>query len=152
MDTKNFYTFNEYMKRKEKLTASEEDYIEMIYRLCIENKYTRVGDLATALNVKPPSVSSMLKRLVEKEFIKHQEYGIIELNKFGYELGKTLYERHHTIESFLKLIYVEDNLLEEVEKMEHTLSDETVSSLKNLVDFFTENSNILKEYYKYCDR
>lgn len=55
-----FYTFSEYMKENP-LTVNEEDYIEMIYRLCQTTNHTRVNDLSNALNVKPPSVSNMLK-------------------------------------------------------------------------------------------
>ncbi|MDV3427800.1 MAG: Fur family transcriptional regulator, partial [Bacillota bacterium] len=36
MDKNDFYTFNEYMKKEDNsLTASMEDYLEMIYRLSL---------------------------------------------------------------------------------------------------------------------
>lgn len=149
MIPKNFYTFNEYMKNKNDLTASEEDYIEMIYRLCEDSYYTRVNDLASSLNVKPPSVSYMLKRLVEKEYIRHVDYGTIELTEKGNTIGKLLYERHYTIEQFLKILGIEDNILEEVEKIEHTLKPETVYAIKHLVYFFNANNDIYKKFHEF---
>ena len=59
----NFYTFNTYLKNEENLiTATMEDYIEMIYRLSEKEGFTRVGDLSKALNVQPPSISKMIKK------------------------------------------------------------------------------------------
>ena len=44
---KKFYTFNEYLRKNEKLLSpSEEDYMEMIYRLSLETGFTRVSILA----------------------------------------------------------------------------------------------------------
>ncbi|HOC09946.1 MAG TPA: DtxR family transcriptional regulator, partial [Bacillota bacterium] len=37
------------------LTASMEDYLEMIYRTCGEEGYARVNRLAERLNVRPSS-------------------------------------------------------------------------------------------------
>lgn len=145
MKIDNFYTFSEYMKDNE-LTIGEEDYLEMIYRLCLDNTYTRVSDLAQALNVKPPSVSNMIKRLANKKLIKHVEYGIIQLTKEGKKLGKYLLERHKIIEEFLILLNIKENILEETEKMEHTLSPETISHIKQLVAFFNNNSDVLTRY------
>ena len=57
--TKNdFYTFNEYMKKEDNcLTASMEDYLEMIYRLSLNTGFTRIHELSNVLNVKPPSAT-----------------------------------------------------------------------------------------------
>ena len=60
-----FYTFNNYLKNDSGLiTASMEDYIEMIYRLSKNKGFTRVGDLSKALNVKPASITKMIKNMV----------------------------------------------------------------------------------------
>ena len=59
--SEDYYTFNEYMKNNN-LTPSEEDYIEMIYRLTMENDKVQVKDISTKLNIKPPSVTKMIKK------------------------------------------------------------------------------------------
>ena len=63
-----YYTFNEYMKNNN-LTPSEEDYIEMIYRLSLEKENVKVKDIAHELNIKPPSVTKMIKKLGEKHTV-----------------------------------------------------------------------------------
>ncbi|QVK18659.1 metal-dependent transcriptional regulator [Mycoplasmatota bacterium] len=140
-----FYTFSEYMKENA-LTANEEDYLEMIYRLCQSTKYTRVNDLSNALHVKPPSVSNMLKKLSNKKLIKHVEYGTIELTIQGEEFGKALLDRHNCVEHFLKILDIKGNLIEEAEKIEHTLSQDTLQAIRKLVVFFEENDEVLKQF------
>ena len=55
MSDQEFYTFSEYMRKdQEILSPSAEDYMEMIYRLSKNQGFTRVNDLAMALNVQPP--------------------------------------------------------------------------------------------------
>lgn len=56
-----FYTFREYMDKN--LTASMEDYIEMIYRLSKDSGYTRIQELAKSLNVQPPSATKMIQKI-----------------------------------------------------------------------------------------
>ena len=77
MGIQEYHTFYDYMKQAN-LTASEEDYIEMIYRLAQPNKIEiRVNELATSLNIKSSSVTKMIKKLNEKNLIIYERYGKI---------------------------------------------------------------------------
>lgn len=145
-----FFTFREYMKKENKeLSASMEDYLEMIYRLSIKDGYTRVSELADFLNVQPPSVSKMLQKLSELSLVDYKKYGIIMLSRKGKKIGKSLLERHKIVESFLKLIGVEECLLEETEKIEHTVSPNTLRLINRLVEFFESRPEIAQELRKY---
>lgn len=131
----NFYTFNTYLKNEENLiTATMEDYIEMIYRLSEKEGSTRVGDLSKALNVQPPSISKMIKRLVMLDMTISPKYGYIKLTEVGKEYGLYLLNRHKTIEKFLSLIGVKESLLEETEKIEHVLNKETLECIMKFID------------------
>ena len=133
MQDKKFHTFKEDMDRT--LTASMEDYIEMIYRLSKDNGYTRINDLAKNLNIKPSSATKMIQKLSETDYLKYQKYGVIVLKEKGYNLGKNLLNRHNTVEEFLKLLKVKDeNILQETEKIEHTISDDTLKCIKNFLE------------------
>ena len=58
-----FYTMKGYtLLEHGQLTASMEDYLEMIYRMG-EEGYVRITALAQALHVKPPSASKMAANL-----------------------------------------------------------------------------------------
>ena len=100
--SEDYYTFNEYMKNNN-LTPSEEDYIEMIYRLTMENDKVQVKDISTKLNIKPPSVTKMIKKLDNKKLLNYKKYDNIELTSLGIKVGANLLNRHNTIRKFLEL-------------------------------------------------
>lgn len=147
---KQYYTFGEYIKLNN-LTPSEEDYIEMIYRLQLKDENVKVAKLAKVLNVKTPSASNMVKRLQSKELLEHESYGELNLTPKGYDIGKFLFVRHNTVSEFLNIIGVKTNLHEETEKIEHTLSIETLNNMMSLVKFFNENKDVLNAYQNYLD-
>jgi len=129
------------------MSASEEDYLEMIYRMSTENGgFTRVNDIAQTLHVKPPSVTKMIKKLKEIGFIDYKRYGSIKLTEKGIQVGSFLLYRHNTVKKFLSLINIEENLHEETEKIEHTISKITLEGLSKLTDFFYTNPEILQRY------
>jgi Mn-dependent DtxR family transcriptional regulator len=84
MNNKDFHTFSEYMKKEDdSLTASMEDYLEMIYRLSLNTGFTRVNELSAALNVQPPSVTKMVQKLAELDLLEYEKYGVLILRKRG---------------------------------------------------------------------
>jgi Mn-dependent DtxR family transcriptional regulator len=88
-----FHTFRGYQLESSKsgnLTSALEDYLEMVYRLCVKNNYARVGQLAELLNVKPPSASKMISKLAMLGYVVFDRYEIIVLTDKGRELGSFL--------------------------------------------------------------
>lgn len=146
-----FYTFNEYMKKEDKsLTASMEDYLEMIYRLSIKNGFTRIHELSNALNVQPPSATKMVQKLAELKLLKYERYGILVLEQDGKSLGKALLDRHNIIENFLRILDISDSeILDETEKIEHTISKETAKCFKDFVNFINDNPQIINKFKVY---
>lgn len=148
MDNNNFYTFSEYMKKDDSfLTASMEDYLEMIYRLSSETGFTRISALSKALNVQPPSTTKMVQHLANLQLVNYEKYGVILLTDKGKELGSKLLNRHTIIESFMKIIGGDnEKSLEETEIIEHVLSDDTVLSFKKLIEFINQNPDVQHRY------
>ena len=116
-----YYTFNEYMKYNS-LTPSEEDYIEMIYRLSLSEDKIKLKEISTSLNIKPPSVTKMIKKLESKNLLIYRKYDYIQLTDIGKIVGKRLFDRHNVIYSFLETIGLKEYIHEETEKIEHTIS------------------------------
>ncbi|MGI5912348.1 MAG: iron dependent repressor, metal binding and dimerization domain protein [Syntrophomonadaceae bacterium] len=133
------------------VTASMEDYLEMVYRLASKNGYTRIGDLAAALNVQPPSASKMVQKLTDMGYMHFKKYGIIELSVTGYSLGKYLLQRHETLEQFFSILGVDEGLLEETEKIEHYITPETVKKITLLVKFTKKNPEWLRAFREFQD-
>ncbi len=155
---KEFYTVRGYalLKQNENvLTPSMEDYMEMAYRLGKDRGFTRTNDLAKALNVQPPSASKMVQKLAELGYLNYEKYGVIEFTEQGRETGEFLLQRHETIEEFLKIIGVVNHTLEDTEKMEHNISEETYKQITTFVQFMQDNpkwADAYKRYIAYTQR
>ncbi|MDD3169380.1 MAG: iron dependent repressor, metal binding and dimerization domain protein [Eubacteriales bacterium] len=145
MKNNNFRTFQGYMKQEEHLlSASMEDYLEMIYRLSKDTGFTRINELSEALNVHPPSATRMVQKLGLMNLLQYERYGVIILRAEGKKLGELLLLRHNIIEAFFRLIGAKaETLLAETEKVEHTLSDETVKCFEQFIAFIEENPDVL---------
>ena len=139
------------MKKNESLlTASMEDYLEMIYRLSLKSGFTRINELSDALNVHPPSATRMVQRLGKQDLLKYEKYGVIILKEEGKLLGEHLLQRHNTIESFLKTMGIsEDLLLIETEKIEHTISEATAKCFGDFISFIKNKPEVLNDYNEY---
>ncbi|NMA03801.1 MAG: Fur family transcriptional regulator [Clostridiales bacterium] len=150
MMKRDFFTFSEYIKRDQKLlTPSMEDYVEMIYRLSGSNGYTRINVLSNALNVQPPSVTRMVQKLAEIHLVNYERYGVITLTEKGKLKGSMLLMRHNIIEGFLKSIGVSKDILEETEKIEHTIGRETLKCMASYLSFLKDNPHIEKKFKTY---
>ena len=143
-----YYTFNEYMKYNS-LTPSEEDYIEMIYRLSLNEDKIKLKEISTSLNIKPPSVTKMIKKLESKNLLIYRKYDYIQLTDIGEIVGKRLLDRHNVVYSFLETIGLKEYIHEETEKIEHTISIETLLRIDELINFFEENEVLLKKFREY---
>jgi Mn-dependent DtxR family transcriptional regulator len=151
MDNNDFRTFSEYMKKEDNsLTASMEDYLEMIYRLSMNTGFTRIHELSDALNVQPPSATKMVQRLGELNILKYEKYGFIMLEESGKKMGESLLKRHNTIEVLLSLLGVSRKaILAETEKVEHTISDETIKCFEDFISFIKDNPDIIIKFDTY---
>lgn len=151
MNQNDFYTFTEYMKKENNsLTASMEDYLEMIYRLSLNTGFTRIHDLSLALNVQPPSATKMVQKLAQLNLLKYEKYGMLILEENGKKLGELLLNRHNIIENFLRIFDIpESDILNQTEQIEHTLSTETTKCFQDFVEFVKNNPNIVNEFRNY---
>lgn len=127
------------------ITPAMEDYLEMIYRHSLENDHIRITELSKLLNVKDSSVSKMIQKLDKLKLLNYEKYKFITLTEHGKKTGKFLLKRHNTIEKFLMLIGIKNNILMETELVEHVLSCETINKIENL-NTFLESKDILEKY------
>lgn len=147
-----FYTVRGYSMmnaRDELLTASMEDYLEMIYRICKDDGYVRMNQLAKNLNVRPSSATKIVQKLKGIGMVYYQRYGIIQLTEEGRRMGKFLLNRHNIIEEFLKNIGTEDTRLKDTEMIEHGVSLPTLRNIFILNKFLLENPEIMAAFKEY---
>lgn len=112
------------------LSSSYEDYIETIYDLSqLGGGTVRSVDVANALGFSKASVARATKNLRELGYIEQERYGEITLTNMGREYGRHILTRHKVLRAFLidALGVDEKKANEEACKMEHTISEETMS-------------------------
>lgn len=136
-------------KQREVLSHSMEDYLEMIYRNSLEEAYVRINALAESLNVQAPSATKMVQKLGKLGLLHYEKYGIVQLTPEGERIGKYLLKRHEIIENFLKVIGVEEQLLVNVELIEHSVTTGALNKIKILNEFFETYPDILEKFEKY---
>lgn len=119
------------------LTATMEDYLEAIYDLDQKKKFIRVKDIAKRLDVKMPTVSSMLKTLNERGLVNYEKYEYVELTNDGVKVGKEMRRRHEVLRRFLtEILKIDFDVAdEEACMMEHALSGSTLDSLTDFMEF-----------------
>ena len=119
------------------LTPAMEDYLEAIFEIDQEKKVIRVKDIAKRMDVKMPTVSSMLKTLNSRGMVHYEKYEYVELTKNGAGVGKEMRRRHEALFKFLTEILKIDSETadEEACKMEHALGSTTLDSLTDFMEF-----------------
>lgn len=138
MDNKNeFYTLTGYKLLSDQcITAAMEDYLEMIYRLSLNEKFVTIKMISDHLHVRPSSVTKMCQKLVHLGFICMERYGSIYLSVCGEKIGSYLLWRHSLLERLLRFINGKDFSLKQVEKIEHFVDDITLNHIeKFLIEF-----------------
>jgi DtxR family transcriptional regulator, Mn-dependent transcriptional regulator len=119
------------------LTSVLEDYLEAIFDLDQEKKFVRVKDIAKRMDVKMPTVSSMLKTLNDRGLVNYEKYEYVELTQDGEDVGKEMRRRHEVLLKFLtEILEIEFDIADtEACKMEHTLSSATLDRLTDFMEF-----------------
>lgn len=131
-------------------TPSMEDYLERIYLLMVEKGYARVSDIAEHLGVHPSSVTKMVQKLDREGYLVYEKYRGLMLTNKGQKIGKRLVERHTMLESFLRLIGVDEaHVYEDVEGIEHHLSSNTLDCMTQFVEFFEDKPELMEQFRQF---
>lgn len=118
-------------------SASMEDYLEAIAILAEKGGPVKVTEIAKALGVKKPSVTSAVVKLSEAGLVKHKRYGQVELTPEGEEIARDVYQRHETLRHFLlEILNIDPKVAEEDAcRMEHSLSATSLDRLAKFLEF-----------------
>lgn len=130
-------------------SQSAEDYLERIHELIEEKGYARVVDIASSLDVKLTSVTSMVQKLDQLGFVNYQKYRGLVLTEKGKAVATSIQKRHETLSRFFSLFGLDERTQkQDIEGIEHHLSPATVDILSDLAAFFERNPETLKQFVK----
>lgn len=140
---------------EEALSSSVEDYLEAVYLLIEENEEVGTSDIASFLEIKPPSVSEMLRKLRDKGLVNYEKYSKISLTPRGKGIAKEVNKRHDDLVSFLKLLGVNEETAQlDACKVEHVVGDNTMGKLRKFLNFVNEapeEPTWLEHYKKFVE-
>lgn len=122
------------------ISQTEENYLKALFHLTnetAEKEEAGTNELAAYLEVKPASVSDMLKKLKEKEFVDYEKYGKISLTANGRKIAVDIIRKHRLWETFLyeKLDFSWDEVHEVAEQLEHIDSNKLIEQLERFLGF-----------------
>lgn len=128
--------------RRPDCTFRMEDYLEIIYELVQHKGYATLADVAEYLNVRPPSVTMMMRRLDQSGLLNYEKYRGIRLTEKGMDIAKIIHDRHSVLSEFLKMIGVSEKIAnEDAESMEHHLHTQTMQRLTELMHILKVDNN-----------
>jgi len=125
-----------YKANKQNITPVIEDYLKAIYSLRRSGESVRTVALATHLNVKPPTVTAMLKTLADLQLILYEPYRGVELTETGEQIALEIVRHHRLIELYLveALGFSWDEVHEEAEVLEHFISEKLEARIAAYLD------------------
>ena len=130
-------------------SQSAEDYLERIHELIEEKGYARVVDIASSLEVKQASVTSMVQKLGELGYLNYEKYRGLILTEKGLAVACQIQKRHETLSRFFSLLGLDaETQQRDIEGIEHHLSPATVEVLADLASFFEKNPETLQRFLR----
>ncbi len=126
---------------KPRLSESQEDYLKEIFKLRETNKSVSMQDLARKLDVRPPSVTGMIKKLCAMDLVEHEPYKGVQLTETGEKIALEVLRHHRLLELYLArhLNYSWDEIHEEAERLEHVISEKFEAAIADLMDHPTHD-------------
>ncbi|PBO84293.1 MAG: transcriptional regulator [Thaumarchaeota archaeon] len=121
-------------QKSPKFTTRMEDYLEVISELVDLKGYATPTDISNYMNVRPPSVTKMLKRLDEDNYLEYTKYQGLKLNPKGKNIANEIRQKHSDLLEFFELIGVDSSIAnKDVEGMEHHLNSKTMKQLRKFI-------------------
>jgi DtxR family transcriptional regulator, Mn-dependent transcriptional regulator len=126
-------------RSKEPMTPSVamREYLAEIYRLQEDSPTVSTTSLAEQLNVSPPAVPRMLKRLKSAGYVKHVPYQGVELTDRGHQAALQEIRRHRILEVFLVQVmgFAWDEAHEQADELSKGLTDMLTQRMAEMTGF-----------------
>jgi len=111
-----------------------EDYLKIIYKLEDSgsgDKGVQTSVIAERLAISQASVSNMIKKLADKNYVSYAPYYGVSLTESGRKIALNMIRKHRILEQYLveRLNYSWDEVDEEAEVLEHAISDKLTNRM-----------------------
>lgn len=126
-------------RQPEKQSESVENFLKAVYTLQKDVDRVSTNALAKALNILPPSVTDMARRMADANLVDYRKYYGIRLTDEGETMALRVIRRHRLIELYLvqELGYELPAVHEDAERLEHVVSDRFIQAIDAKLSFPT---------------
>ncbi len=121
-----------------------EDYLEVIAELVEQRGYATTIDISRYMNVSAPSVTKMLQRLNDMNYLQYKKYHGVKFTSKGSRLAEGIRQKHSTLLEFFEILGVDHDIANrDAEGIEHHLSPKTIRQLRKFIAFLKSNQAIM---------
>ena len=142
----------------EGLSASLEDYLQVIFHLEESHRVARAKEIADQMSVQRASVTGALKALASRGLIHYSPYSHITLTVEGRHVAQDIVRRHNTLREFFIATLQLDPQQAEANacRIEHAIDTVAVDRLVHFLEFLRlcprTNLEWLEGFALYCRR
>ncbi|GAA0886949.1 MULTISPECIES: metal-dependent transcriptional regulator [Sphingobacterium] len=121
------------------ISQTEENYLKALYNLTYLKGDANVNEISKRLDIKMPTVNSMMKKLADKGFVHYESYKPLRLTEEGKKEAALIIRKHRLTEMYLveKMEFAWDEVHQIAEQIEHIHSPEFFSKMDELLGYPT---------------
>ncbi|MFT4882189.1 MAG: DtxR family Mn-dependent transcriptional regulator [Salinirussus sp.] len=119
------------------LSPEMEDYLKVIYDLQRSGADpVSTSEIADTLAVTPPTATSMMEKLADRELVEREKYKGVTLTTEGETVALEVVRHHRLIETYLaeRLGYSWAEVHDEADRLEHHISEEFERRVADVLD------------------
>lgn len=118
-------------------SLTEENYLKAIFHLLDSENQVTVNELSKFLQIKMPSVNSMMKKFTDKNWVIYETYKPIRVTELGRKEAAIVVRKHRLTEMFLveKMGFGWENVHEIAEQLEHVHSEDFFDKMDEILNF-----------------
>ncbi len=119
------------------ISLTEENYLKAMFNIADEKGEVSVNDLSKTLNIKMPTVNSMMKKLADKKLVHYESYKPLRLTEKGKKEAGLIIRKHRLTEMFLvdKMKLGWEDVHDIAEQIEHIQSIVFFEKMDELLDY-----------------
>ncbi len=117
-------------------SLAEENYLKALFNNSNTNGEVSVKELSEVLNIKMPTVTSMMKKLATKKLVHYESYKPVRLTNKGKKAAGIIIRKHRLTEMFLveKMGFGWENVHEIAEQIEHIKAPDFFERMDELLE------------------
>ena len=116
---------------------TEENYLKALFNLANEKGEVSANELSKKLEIKMPTVNSMMKKLSDKKLVHYESYKPLKLTEKGKKEAGLIIRKHRLTEMFLvqKMDFGWEQVHEIAEQIEHLQAPDFFEKMDEMLGY-----------------